>query len=143
MKYLIAFILICLAALWLSRYIPGSAPVESNVVPEAEITLPAVRIDESVPQVSGYVELTGTALMDTGSGLPGSPYIKYSLEDGTVATKQLVFADSRGCHPSAGDIPCVATYREQAYPNLATGQAIFVKGYVRADRLLVTGIELR
>ncbi len=92
--------------------------------------------------VEGLVTIEGTAVMDTSTGYPAVPYIRYVENDGDTATKQLIFADERGCLPGAGDIPCVPTYpAAAAYPELATGQKIRVSGYIRANRLLITELS--
>lgn len=144
MKYILAFVAIIAVTLLVSRYVATSIPVKTDLVPEAELTLPTVVTPGDVPQTAGYAEIEGVAIIDTTSGPPGVPYIKYSLEDGSVATKQLVFADSRGCHPGAGDIPCSPSYGTgSAYPRLIEGQPLFVRGYIRADRFLVSELQTR
>jgi len=93
--------------------------------------------------VEGPATLEGTAIMDTSSGLPAVPYIEYNDENGATTTKQLIFADERGCLPGAGDLPCVPSYPIlSAYPQLVTGQHIHVSGYIRADRFLITDISV-
>lgn len=91
----------------------------------------------------GYVEIEGTALLDTTSGTPAVPFIVYTDEKGRMRTKQLIFVNERGCLPNAGDIPCVPSYPvASAYPKLASGQVIIAEGYLRNDRLLVTRLRV-
>jgi hypothetical protein len=86
----------------------------------------------------GPVTITGTAIMDYSTGLPAVPYIKYVGQNDAVWTKQLIFDDSRGCAPTAADIPCVPGYPQKAaYPQISTGQSITVEGYIRDNRFLV------
>lgn len=91
----------------------------------------------------GYVEIEGTALLDTSSGMPAVPFIMYTDANGRTRTKQLIFVNERGCLPNAGDIPCVPDYPvSSAYPKLTTGQRIIAEGYIRNDRLLVTRLRV-
>lgn len=142
MKYILIFIGIIALSLIVSRYFTTSVAVKSELVPEASVTLPSVVTPGDVPQTAGYAEIAGVAIIDTTGGLPGIPYIKYTLEDGSIATKQLIFADARGCHPNAGDIPCVPSASTQSgYPSLTEGQPLRVSGYIRADRFLVAELQ--
>lgn len=114
--------------------------------PSGTSTAPAMPVVHTpVPTAaksSGPMTLEGTAIMDTSSGTPAVPYIKYIDEKGRIATKQLIFADSRGCLPNAGDIPCVPNYPSQgAYPKLTTGEHLTVKGYMYENRFLVASIS--
>ncbi len=91
---------------------------------------------------SGLVTIHGMAIMDDSTGYPPVPYIRYTGGDGEISTKQLIFADARGCLPGAGDIPCAPTYAAAgAYPELMTGQKVRVSGYIRANRFLITELQ--
>ncbi len=136
-KIFLGLLVVIAAVLWLRH----SYIQESH---SASVTVPTVGLSKPVTFTSDdkYVELSGTAIMDTSSGIPAVPYIKYQDSKQGMVTKQLIFADSRGCLPNAGDIPCVPSYApESPYPSLTTGQAIQVKGYIRADRLIVVEIS--
>lgn len=137
LKILIGALLVVAAGLYLHQaYLKGQS--------RAAVSVPTVKVSSpnlNLVSDSGYVELSGTAIMDSSSGLPAVPFIKYTDPARGIVTKQLIFADSRGCLPNAGDIPCVPTYAPQsAYPKLTTGEPIHVKGYIREDRLIVISI---
>jgi hypothetical protein len=89
------------------------------------------------------VTIHGTAIMDTSSGTPAVPYIRYQDAANKLATKQLIFVDERGCSPGAGDFPCVPTYTANgAYPHLTSGEKITVTGHIREDRFLITSMSV-
>lgn len=91
----------------------------------------------------GPYTIEGTAIMDTSTGEQAVPFIMYTDEKGRIRTKQLIYADMRGCLPNAGDIPCVPTYpQESAYPELSTGMPITATGYIREDRFLLMGLRV-
>ncbi|MES2225209.1 MAG: hypothetical protein V4480_00170 [Patescibacteria group bacterium] len=140
-KILAVFIVVCAASVWLGALYKHSSDTLTAAVVVPHISA-SVSTAVRASQTDGYVEVQGTALMDTSSGLPAVPFIQYINTAHGVATKQLIFADSRGCAPSAGDIPCVSTPTMSAYPSLTTGQRIAVKGYVKEDRLLVYDIQV-
>ncbi|MDB5237446.1 MAG: hypothetical protein JWL88_548 [Parcubacteria group bacterium] len=87
-----------------------------------------------------YVDLTGTILLDTTGGT-SVPFIQYIDTKNHVATKQLVYADSRACAAYAGDLPCVDMNPNAAYPQYPTGTRIRVRGQHVADRVLVFQID--
>lgn len=87
-----------------------------------------------------YVDLTGTVLLDTTGGTP-VPFLEYTDAKNHVATKQLVYANSRACAAYAGDLPCVDVNPEQGYPEFPTGTAVEVKGEHVDDRILVYQIS--
>ncbi len=101
-----------------------------------------VALADAAPAYTAEQTLTGTAIMDVSTGLPAVPFIQYADRKGRTATKQLIFADARGCLPSAGDIPCVPGYPvRSAYPSLTTGEPIRVTGYMVENRFLITSFE--
>src|SRR5690242_8075268 len=74
----------------------------------AAVSMPVVRTPGTPLETdSDVLSLSGIAIMDTSGGTPAVPYIQYTNASGNIATKQLIFADARGCLPTAGDIPCV------------------------------------
>jgi hypothetical protein len=141
-KVLLAIVVISGVVVFFRSYHPSLATTAAAVVlaPTKVIAPPptdTIALSSS-PTKDTYIEVTGTALMDTTAGLPAVPFIQYITTDHSLVTKQLIFANSRGCAPTAGDIPCVPSYSaDSAYPDLTTGERISVKGYIRSDRLLV------
>jgi hypothetical protein len=135
-KIFVVLLITIAAAIWLrAKVMPQPAAVA--------VAIPTVSVQKpSATQTAGYEEITGTAIMDDSAGLPAVPYIKYQPNGQGVITKQLIFVDSRGCYPSAGDIPCVPSAAGYAYPTLVTGQRIRVEGYLRENRFLVEHIEV-
>ena len=134
----LAVMLVAIAAgLWLHAKL---APLPAAVA----VAVPTVTLPEkpTTAQTAGYEEITGTAIMDTSAGLPAVPYVKYQPSGQGIITKQLIFADSRGCYPSAGDLPCVPLAGSYNYPVLTTGEQIKVDGYLRDNRFLVEHIEV-
>ncbi len=87
-----------------------------------------------------YVDITGTILLDTSSGT-SVPFLEYATPDHGVATKQLVYANSRACAAYAGDLPCVDVNPNQGYPQYPTGMSVRVRGLHVADRILVYQID--
>ncbi|CAN5697856.1 hypothetical protein BH11PAT2_BH11PAT2_05150 [soil metagenome] len=142
-KVLMGIVIISAVVVFFRSYYPGShiaaTVLLSPITTKATTTLP---VDASFSS-GGYIDVQGTAIMDTTSGYPAVPFIKYVTSDHTVVTKQLIFADMRGCSPNAGDLPCVPTYAtNNAYPSLTTGERIEVKGSIRSDRLIVDSITM-
>jgi hypothetical protein len=91
----------------------------------------------------GPLAISGTAIMDFSTGLPPVPYISYEGANGDSWTKQLVFKNSRGCAPGAGDLPCSPGYSQlSAYPQVVTGSHITVYGYIRDNRFLVESLSI-
>ncbi|MDB5244951.1 MAG: hypothetical protein JWN90_56 [Parcubacteria group bacterium] len=138
-KIVIGILVLSALVVFFRSYYPGSSPAAVVLAPTIKLATSTASVAaDALPNADTYVELQGTALMDTTSGLPAVPFIQYIASDHSLVTKQLIFANSRGCSPNAGDIPCVPSYgTDNAYPDLTTGQHILVKGYIRADRLLV------
>lgn len=101
---------------------------------------PSTMTASAVNAGEGYVDLTGTMLLDTTTGV-SVPYILYASEKGKPLTKQLIYAGSRGCAAYAGDLPCVNVDADAAYPQLPTGTSIRVQGMQKADRILVYEID--
>ncbi len=123
-------------ALRIARGSAGAAAVGLGL-PAASSTVSTANLPDD------YVEIEGTALLDTTSGTPAVPFIVYSDANGRTRTKQLIFINERGCLPNAGDIPCVPDYPvSSAYPKLTDGQGIIAEGYIRNDRLLVTRLRV-
>ncbi|MDB5265819.1 MAG: hypothetical protein JWM39_532 [Parcubacteria group bacterium] len=87
-----------------------------------------------------YEDLTGTILLDTTGGT-SVPFIQYIGTNNKIATKQLVYADSRACAVNAGDLPCVDVNPNDAYPQYPTGTRVRVRGLHTADRILVYEID--
>lgn len=142
-KYVLIFVVACGAALLLSRHVSGGMLAAAVGYAPIQIDLPEAGPIEAVPATRGYAQLEGDVLIDYSSGTPGVPYIVYAIPGNPHVTKQLVFADGRGCYPHAGDIPCVPTFGGGAYPNLSDGQQIRVTGYIRDDRFLITQLQQR
>ena len=139
-KVLIGIVIISAMVVFFRSYYPGSSAVAAiALAPTIKLATTTASVSaDLLPTEDTYVELEGRALMDTTSGLPEVPFIQYVARDHMLVTKQLIYANSRGCSPNAGDIPCVPSYATNtAYPELTTGERISVKGYIRADRLLV------
>ncbi|MEO6536636.1 MAG: hypothetical protein ABIT47_02995 [Candidatus Paceibacterota bacterium] len=145
-KVLLALLIISGVFVFFRSYYPSTGRLAAAVVlaPVKDVTIDTANVSTNIPSNSDtYVEVQGTALMDTTGGLPVVPFIQYIASNHSIVTKQLIFANSRGCSPNAGDIPCVPSYAtDSAYPDLITGQRIVVKGYIRADRLLVYEINI-
>lgn len=94
------------------------------------------------PQEQGPYTIHGTAIMDTSTGIPAVPYIQYLNANNATSTKQLVYMNTRACAPGAGDYPCVLPYSAtDGYPQLTTGQAIIVTGYIYENRFLITSLS--
>lgn len=137
-KALLIFLVAAAAGLWLHAHV-GRLPAAAVV----SLSAPTVSISApTTAQTSGYEEITGTAIMDTSAGLPAVPYVAYQPAGQGTITKQLIFADSRGCYPSAGDLPCAPTRDTYAYPVLETGQRIQVTGRLFENRFLVDTISV-
>lgn len=88
-----------------------------------------------------YVDLTGTILIDHTNGT-SVPFIEYADAKNKVATKQLVYANSRACATYAGDLPCVDVDPNAAYPQYPTGTNVRVRGMHVDDRILVYQIDV-
>lgn len=99
-------------------------------------------IGGSAPREQGPYTIYGTAIMDTSHGIPAVPYIQYVDTNHTTSTKQLVYMDARACAPGAGDYPCAPSYSaKDGYPQLTTGDAITVTGYIYENRFLITSLS--
>jgi len=135
--FVVLLLVAAAAVVWLRAKV---APVPAAV----SLAVPTVSVSEkpTTAQTSGYEEITGTAIMDDSAGLPAVPYIKFQPAGQGMLTKQLIFTDSRGCYPSAGDIPCVPSAAGYAYPAIKTGQQIRVTGWLRENRFLVENITI-
>ncbi|MDB4992064.1 MAG: hypothetical protein JWL75_309 [Parcubacteria group bacterium] len=142
---LIAIFLFAGIGEWLHHaYVKGAA---NTTTLAAAVALPVKQITPAVGPVgtgvtneSGPFTIHGTAIMDTSVN-PAVPYIQYVDASNHTATKQLIFDDTRGCSPGAGDIPCVPSYSVTApYPHLTTGDPITVTGYIYENRFLITSI---
>jgi hypothetical protein len=125
-----------------SSVVAAVAAAPLGVVNVAQTTATALPVGTGVLKDSDTVTLHGTAIMDTTSGTPAVPFISYMDAKNHLATKQLIFIDSRGCLAGAGDLPCVPSYPENsAYPQLTSGEKITVTGYIREDRFLITSMS--
>ena len=86
----------------------------------------------------GYVMLSGIVVYDDDREGP-VPYIAYTLPNGGMRTKQLIFRDDHGCSPSAGDLPCAAG-EGASFPLYPSGAPITVTGTILSDQILVESI---
>lgn len=140
-KVILGIVAISAIVVFFRSYHPGTPTTAAVVLAPSPIATNTSDANNRVDSNS-YLSVEGTALMDTSAGLPAVPFIQYVTNDHTLVTKQLIFANSCGCSPNAGDLPCVPPYgTDSAYPDLTTGERIAVKGYVRADRFLVYEID--
>lgn len=145
--FVIALLSVGALAFWI-RTTVGSPPI-FHVPTTAELigtTSPAA-VTASVAQAVNpyaeqgeYVDLTGTILIDTTNGT-SVPFLEYVDAKHRVATKQLVYANSRACATYAGDLPCVDVNPNAAYPQYPTGTKVRVRGMHVADRILVYQID--
>lgn len=141
------FLVITVAVLWVAgnAKIPARGDVLTAAVGSAPEIVPSVQeVKETVPSSDapgdGYAEIEGMVILDTLPGSDPVPFLQYTSE-GKVRTKQLIFANSRGCLAGAGDIPCVSTDQDAAYPHITQGARVMVRGMIKADRLLVYDLE--
>lgn len=139
----VGLVALILFSLWLN-----SRPFWNGSASAAVITIPRMSFHSdgafgtTTSRTLQKVTIDGTVIIDRSSGLPNVPYIKYTDQNGRLATKQLIYAGERGCSPTSGDLPCVPGYpADAAYPQLNDGQHISAQGYVYANRLLVTAIQ--
>jgi hypothetical protein len=134
---LLGIVLVISIAIFAHRY----APTEMQVAAAAESTC-SFTLREGYDR-NTLMRFSGTAQMDTSTGLPAVPYIWYRDECGRTWSKQLIYANMRGCAAGAPDMPCVPGYPQtRAYPQLETGQTITAEGYVHEHRLIVTSLEV-
>jgi len=102
----------------------------------------AFTVGGDTPKEQGPYTLHGTAIMDVSNGIPAVPYIQYIDTNHATSTKQLVYMDARACAPGAGDYPCAPSYSASSgYPQLTTGEAITVTGYIYENRFLVISLS--
>ncbi|KND50828.1 MAG: hypothetical protein AB202_00280 [Parcubacteria bacterium C7867-007] len=118
-----------------------SLPTVESLVEAKPVILTASVANAISENEDQYVDRTGMILLDTAGGT-SVPYIQYATDNEKVATRQLIFAGSRGCAANAGDLPCVAVDPDAAYPQYPTGTNVRVRGMQMADRILVYQIDV-
>lgn len=137
--FIIALLVVGALAFWIRTQV-GFPEVQSPNLQALMQGQPASVATGAANAGEAYVDITGTILLDTSTGI-SVPYILYAAEDGKPMTKQLVYAGSRGCAAYAGDLPCVSIDQDAAYPQLPTGTTVRVRGLHKEDRILVYQID--
>lgn len=118
-------------------------PTIASLVQNKDVSVSPASLTASAANINvkgEYVDLTGTILLDLSNGT-SVPFLQYVDAKNAVATKQLVYADSRACASNAGDLPCVNVNQNSSYPQYPTGTRVRVRGQHVADRILVYQID--
>ncbi|KND49517.1 MAG: hypothetical protein AB203_00350 [Parcubacteria bacterium C7867-008] len=142
--YIIGILAVGALAFWIQTLVgfPKLAvPSIKTLVETKPVTITASVANAVNTGQDQYVDITGMILLDI-AGSNSVPYIQYATKNEKVATKQLIFAGSRGCAANAGDLPCVAVDTDAAYPQYPTGTNVRVRGMQTADRILVYQIDV-
>ncbi len=112
--------------------------------PVAKVSVAAVSqavIPSAIPAEAGTFTETGTIVIDTSHGIPGTPYILYSTSDASgkpsVRTKRLVFDGASGCQ--ANGLPCAT--EQNGFP-VRADEEVRISGTVRDDTVYVQSVEV-